>query len=103
LRRRKFNKKKFKGSKHNLGNTKRRRMLNMHGINSFNYELRNLLTKIPEESDRGPVFASIYSKASNIGIEEAEGFVNAKAEEGVIPKNLSIRLVELLYKYSRYR
>lgn len=103
MKRRKFKKKRFKRSKVNPGNTKRKRMLNMHGISTFNYELRNLLNKIPRESDRHPIFASIYSKASNIGIEEAEEFINTGVEEGIIPKGLSVELITLLNKHSRYR
>ncbi len=103
MRRRKFKKKRFKSTRYNPGNTKRKRMLNMHGISTFNYVLGNLLNKIPEESDRRPIFASIYSKASNIGIEEAEEFVNVKGEEGIIPKDLSVELIALLNKHSRYR
>lgn len=78
-------------------------MLNMHGISTFNYVLGNLLNKIPREPDRRPIFASIYSKASNIGIEEAEEFINTRVEEGIIPKDLSIELITLLNKHSRYR
>jgi hypothetical protein len=103
LRRRKFKKKRFKTSRSNQGISKRRRMLNMHGISTFNYELGNILNKLPKESDRRPIFASVYSKASNIGIKEAEEFINAKGEEGVIPKDLSTELVALLNRHSRYR
>ncbi len=78
-------------------------MLNMRGISTFNYELGKLLSKLPEELDRHPVFASIYSKASNIGIEEAEEFINTRVEEGIIPRDLSIELTTLLNKHSRYR
>jgi len=78
-------------------------MLNMHGISSFNYELGNLLDKIPTESYRRSVFASIYSKASNIGIGAAEEFINTRVEEGIVPKDLSVELITLLNKHSRYR
>ncbi len=103
MRRRKFKKKRFKRTKPNLGNNKRKRMLNMHSVRIFNYELQELLDKIPEETDRGPILASIFSKASNIGIDEAEKFVKAKTEQGVIPPGLSAELSALLNRYSRYR
>lgn len=102
MRRRKFKKKRFKTNRPNSGSTKRKRMLNMHGVSTFNYELENLLNKLPE-SDRRPVFASIYSKASNISIEEAEEFINTRVVEGIIPKDLSLELITLLNKHSRYR
>jgi hypothetical protein len=78
-------------------------MLNMHSVRIFNYELQELLDKIPEETDRGPILASIFSKASNIGIDEAERFVRAKTEEGIISPELSAEVNALLHRYSRYR
>ncbi len=103
MRRRKFKKKRLKHNKPNLANNKRKRMLNMHSVRIFNYDLKDLLSKLPEETDRGPLFASIFSKASNIGIDEAEEFVKAKTEEGIIPKSLSNELNALLNRHSRYR
>lgn len=103
MKRRKFKKRRFKGRKSNPGGNKRKRMLDMRKVSAFNYELAELLNKLPKESDRRPIFASVYSKASNIGIEEATSFVNAKAEKGIIPRELLNEIIGLLNRHSRYR
>ncbi|MFH1773636.1 MAG: hypothetical protein ABH874_01595, partial [Methanobacteriota archaeon] len=100
---RRFKKREFKSNKIKPGSSKRKRMLDMGGFSTFRFKLTSLLNKIPKESDRHPIFASVYSKASNIGIEEAEEFINTKVEEEIITKDLSIEIIALLNMYGRYR
>ncbi len=98
-RRRKFVKKRINKE----GSAKKRRMLNMHRVDDFRYDLERILNNMPEEDHRRPVFATIYSKASNLGINEARNYVKDKTEEEIIPEEMSEGILNLLYRYSRLR
>ncbi len=98
-RRRKFVKKRINKE----GSAKKRRMLNMHRVDDFRYDLQQILSNMPEEDHRRPVFATIYSKASNLGINEARNYVKDKTEEEIIPEEMSEGILNLLYRYSRLR
>lgn len=98
-RRRKFVKKRINKE----GSAKKRRMLNMHRVDDFRYDLERILKNMPEEDHRRPVFATIYSKASNLGINEARNYVKDKTEEEIIPEEMSEGILNLLYRYSRLR
>lgn len=78
-------------------------MLDRSRMSRFVFDLTNTLKKIPNESDRQPIFASIYSKATNLGIEEAEEFINTKVEAGVLEKELASEVLSLLDEHSRFR
>ncbi|GBE54994.1 MAG TPA: hypothetical protein ENH28_02365 [Euryarchaeota archaeon] len=98
-RRRKFVKKRINKE----GSAKKRRMLNMHRVDDFRYDLKQILSNMPEEDHRHPVFATIYSKASNLGINEARNYIKDKTEEEIIPEEMSEGILNLLYRYSRLR
>lgn len=103
-RRRKYNfkKKVKKRSQKKLKNPKKA-MLNMRQVDSFRYELKNILAGMKDLESQGSVYGSIYSKASNIGIEEAEEFITRKNEEGVFDQELTGKLLDLISRYTRYR
>jgi len=99
LRRRKFVRKRTKKK----GDVKKKRMLNMHRVDDFLYDLEHILKEMPVEEHRRPVFATIYSKASNLGIDEAKKYVQEKTEEDIIPGEISEDILNLLHRYSRLR
>ncbi len=104
MRRRKYSKsRRPEHRQSNPGGTTRKRMLDRGRMSRFVFDLANLLKKIPNEQDRQPIFASIYSKATNLGIEEAEEFINEKVKAGILEKELASEILSLLDMHSRFR
>ena len=67
----------------------------------FRYLLKELLNSLPENM-RGAVFGAIYSKASKKDIKDARDYILKIKNDGLIDENLSKKLIDLLYDYSKY-
>ncbi|MFQ5815991.1 MAG: hypothetical protein ACE5G7_05790 [Candidatus Hydrothermarchaeaceae archaeon] len=103
-RRRKYTmRKNVKRAKKKNGDSRRKTMLNMGRIESFEWNLGNLLNDLPNPQNRGAIFASIRNKSTNIGIEEAKEYILNKEKEGEIDENTSNELVALLDRFSKRR
>ena len=67
----------------------------------FRYLLKELLNSLPENM-RGAVFGAIYSKASKKDIKDARDYILKIKNDGLIDENLSKKIIDLLYDYSKY-
>lgn len=103
-RRRKYTiKKGNKRPKKKARYTPKKRMLDMGRIDSFRWNLSNLLAGLPNPQDKGAIFANICTKSTNIGIDETEKYILNEKEREVIDDTMSERLLKLLDKFSRRR
>ncbi|MEL9998901.1 MAG: hypothetical protein QXG55_03260 [Thermoplasmata archaeon] len=82
-------------------NSQKRRKLDMSKNTEFRYLLKELLNSLPENM-RGAVFGAIYSKASKKDIKDARDYILKIKNDGLIDENLSKKLIDLLYDYSKY-
>ncbi|MEM1725308.1 MAG: hypothetical protein QXW71_06040 [Thermoplasmata archaeon] len=82
-------------------NSQKRRKLDMSKNTEFRYLLKELLNSLPENM-RGAVFGAIYSKASKKDIKDARDYILKIKNAGLIDENLSKKLIDLLYDYSKY-
>lgn len=72
----------------------------MGRMDDFRWELKKIVDKI-EGGDT--VFANVYSKASNIGIDETKEYINSQVKEGNIEKQVGLDITHLLMRYSKFR
>ncbi|MFQ6137138.1 MAG: hypothetical protein ACE5PM_08170 [Candidatus Hydrothermarchaeales archaeon] len=99
-RRRRYMKKRItKGQRKKNGDSSRKNMLDMGRIESFRWNLKNLLDDLPDPQDKGAIFANICTKSTNIGIKEAKEYILHKKEDGAIDENTSNELLRLLDKF----
>ena len=82
-------------------NSQKRRKLDMSKNTEFRYLLKELLNSLPENM-RGAVFGAIYSKASKKDIKDARDYILKIKNDCLIDENLSKKLIDLLYDYSKY-
>ncbi len=80
---------------------KKRKKLDMSKNDEFRYLLGELVKDL-DESLRGSIYGSIYSKFAKIDLNSAKEFIIKKKNEGIISEELSKKLIDLLYKYSKY-
>ncbi len=81
----------------------RKTMLNMGRIDSFEWNLKNILEGMENSENRGAVFGSIRNKAINLGIEESGDYVLEIEQDGVIAEEMSKDILDLLDRFSRRR
>ena len=74
----------------------------MRRIDDFKWDLGKILNDVNDENVSA-VKGAIYAKASKIGVREAKDFVWEKQKEGVLERDVALRLTRLLSKYSVYR
>jgi hypothetical protein len=101
-RRRKFTVKKRpyrKAAKTNQ-NGPRKRKLNMRKLSSFEYYLKLALEDVEAG---GTIFGNIYSKSTNLGIDEARKYVDILVEDGNIDEDKAREVIDLLNKFSKFR
>jgi len=80
----------------------KKRRLNLKRMTEFKWELNQLMQGLPE-NQRGMIKGSIIAKADKLDLKEAIDFVEAKEKEGVLSKELTDRICELLHRFSTYR
>lgn len=67
----------------------------------FKYLLGQIVTELPENM-RGTIKGTVYSKASKIGIKEAKDYILMKKDEGFLDEEIVKKIIDLLYRYSKY-
>ncbi|MBU7043086.1 MAG: hypothetical protein HXS47_05785 [Theionarchaea archaeon] len=82
--------------------SKRVRKLNMGRIDDFKWDLSHILDDMNDENSSA-VKGAIYAKASKIGVREAKDYIWEKQKEGILERDIALRLTRLLSKYSVYR
>lgn len=82
--------------------SKKNRKLDMHRSPEFTYMTNKILETLPENV-RGSISGSIYAKASRIGINDAKDFIVKKIQEGILTDAMAENLINLLFRYSKYR
>jgi len=84
--------------------SKKQPMLNMHKINSFKYDMNEVLSESAMDQDKASSFlATVIAKASRTSTKEAKVHVKTFFDEGDLTKEEHDRIARLLDKYSRYR
>lgn len=79
-------------------------MLDLSKESIFRYDMEDILEKAETPSERIPsTIASIWSKASRQGIDDAKEFIRSKREEGLYDAETEQRILRLLSNHSRYR
>ena len=78
----------------------RKMMLNMRNLSSFRYHLKMTLDGV---EGGGPLYANIFSKSSNIGIDEAKQYVQTVVDEGKLSRDKASEIFDLLRKFSKFR
>ncbi|MGC8630344.1 MAG: hypothetical protein ACP5RY_00410 [Thermoplasmata archaeon] len=82
--------------------SKKNRKLDMHKTPEFTYLTNKVLESLPENV-RGSISGSIYAKASRLGINDAKEFILKKKQEGILTDPMAESLINLLFRYSKYR
>lgn len=82
--------------------SKKNRKLDMHKTPEFTYLTNKVLESLPENV-RGSISGSIYAKASRLGINDAKEFILKKKQEGILTDVMAESLINLLFRYSKYR
>lgn len=76
--------------------------MNMGKIDDFKWDLSKILDAVDDENVSA-VRGAIYAKASKIGVKEAKDYIWDKEREGVLERDVALRLTRLLSRYSVYR
>ncbi len=92
----KYHRKPFKKDKRGS----RKRMLDMGKLNTFRYELKKVLVDV--EGGK-PLFANIFSKTSNIGIDETKKYIYSVLEKEDIEEDKAAEIIDLLNRFSKFR
>ncbi len=74
----------------------------MGRIDDFKWDLSQILDDV-DVQNASAVKGAIYAKASKIGVREAKDYIWDKQREGVLERNVALKLTRLLSKYSVYR
>lgn len=100
-RRRRFISKRGGGSKSSRasGGPKKRRLA-MGQLSTFEYLLKKALEDVEMG---GTIFGNIYSKAANVGTEEAKQYVESIADDESIERAKADEIIGLLNRYSKMR
>ncbi len=88
------------GPRRQSGSGPRKRKLNMRTSSSFEYELKQILADVEMGT---AIFGNVYSKANNIGIAEAEEYVESIADEGNIERAKADEILGLLNRSGKMR
>jgi hypothetical protein len=78
----------------------RKRKLNMRKLSSFEFYLKQALEEVEAG---GTIFGNIYSKATNLGIDEAKTYVETLVDDGNIGEEKAGEIIELLNRFSKFR
>ncbi len=82
----------------------RAKMLDLSKESIFRYDMEDILEEAETPDERIPAtIASIWSKASRQGIDDAKDFIRTKREEGLYDQETETRILRLLSMHTRYR
>ena len=78
--------------------------LDLRKLNYFRYDAKEVFcSSNMDERTWNPLCASIVTKASRLGIKDANEYINNLEEEKVITNKIAKELIQLLDKYKRWR
>jgi len=78
-------------------------MLNMRDKELFLWDLNEILKGLEDQSMAESIAATVYSKASRLGIDEAMDYVESMLKEGALDETRARRIRELLIRNSMRR
>ena len=82
----------------------RYKMLNVHFLAHFKYDLNEILDRSEMDPARFDLFkANLITKASRNGIQDAREYVDSFIKEGFLDEKSGERLKKLLQRYSKIR
>lgn len=82
----------------------RKKMLNLHRINPFRYDMREIMGYSEMDESTTPSFiASVVAKASRVSTKEAKEYIREFEVKGDISKRDADDICRLLDRYSKYR
>ena len=97
---------KFQGHNQRRGrsNAPRTRMLSMNRVREFKFYTKEILQDSDtDENAIDTIIATIVSKASRISVDEATEFIKRQVKEGIMDDEVEEEVLNLLWKFSRYR
>lgn len=78
--------------------------LDLRKLNYFKYDAKEVFNSTDmEQKVWNPLFASIVTKASRIGINDAKDYIRKLEKEEILSKDTAGALMHLLDKYKRWR
>lgn len=98
-RRRKFPNRRWRQKKKEV----KKRLLNMRNKELFIWDLNKILKDIPEQGMADTIAATIYSRASRLGIDEALDYVDAMLKEKALDEDNARRVGDLIIRNSMRR
>ena len=81
----------------------KKRMLRMRDKELFLWDLNEIMKSVPDQSRAEMIAASIYSKASRLGIEEALEYNEQMLSEEAIDEETADKIHDLLMRNSTRR
>jgi len=78
----------------------RKRMLKMGNKDLFLWDLNDVLKSLPDRSLAENVAATVYSKASRVGIDEAVAYVDSMRKQDGLDEESANRIHDLLMRNS---
>ncbi|NOZ76364.1 MAG: hypothetical protein GXO65_01505 [Euryarchaeota archaeon] len=101
-RRRRFNpnKRRQRHHRHGGGGGPKTRKLHMGRAESFEYYLKKALEDVEAG---GIIFGNLYSKATNLGVDEAQEYLDRLVEDGNMDKDKARAVSDLMKRFSKFR
>jgi hypothetical protein len=81
----------------------KKKLLNMRNKDLFIWDLNKIMEGVEDQSLAEPMAATIYSKASRMGIDDAADYVDSMQEEGALDEERAQRIKSLLNRNTRRR
>jgi hypothetical protein len=79
-------------------------MLNLSRLGGFKYDIREIFSACHlDENLRASFLANIIAKASRISTLDAKQYIRQKESEGMLSKEVSEDICDLLDRYSKFR
>lgn len=101
-RRRKFYRRR-KRPKAEHAYTPKKKLLDMGRIESFKYRLKLALEGLPNQKERGALFANICAKSSNVGLDDAKEYAREQKREGFMDDATLGEVLRILDEFSTRR
>jgi hypothetical protein len=82
----------------------RKKMLNLHRVTPFRYDMREIVAETQLDDSTGPaLIASVIAKASRVSTKDAKDYVREFETKGEITRRDADDICRLLDRYSKYR
>jgi len=81
----------------------KKRMLRMRDKDLFIWDLNEILKEVPDRSMAETVAATVYSKASRLGIDEALEYTDSTISKKLLDEGTAERIRDLLLRNSTRR